>query len=691
MGAQKRLARWKFVGGYDSSAGLLDGGDYCQTGSENLLFPQNKRPRAFRGLTALSPTTGGRLLFNFNNTYAALLDNGSTAKGSVFMISAGKTLAYVGSGLLYLTGASLSTAASTTPQLRLLRSGIYTGTGTGPYQFGLAQPDAPALAIGVYGDGSQVTGQGNLTGKLKGTYSVCITRIRSFTGAESNRSLTSAVITASASGQWTRITFPLVDSNGQDRWGVYVTLAGFGSIGPQLFYIEIRESDITASRSTVATLAATSPMVTLTAGTFTNADIGRQIAATGGTGSSYTGYITEILSSTTANVAVAPTAGVGKTAVITQAVDGVLRSIPLEWLDADVVGGSLPPIDNDAPNACWFGFSLQDVTALVGSGGDQTTGVTGSPGNVIEVSRPGFPEAYPADTHLFLPEEPTAIFERAADNYVFIFGANSLCACTYTGGQIPLDLQLVWDNVGILSKHQAVIADGRLYCATGTGLVRMGLDGKPERAWADKISADLESLNPATIYMGYDSSLKMVTVMSGTKMWAFNTMTEVWSTPLNLTTLVVPVTGNIVGGVTYNNRLWVSVLNGSTFSLYTFDSGSGSIWKIYSSWADADTPDFKTAMLLQGAFQQDLGLTNVDFKIFAINRSMQFDLTIPARSWSQFVVAGNPGIVIQPRKLNIKNAYAFAVYQGSTSAGQLNPASGPIECAISGSVSSVRV
>lgn len=691
MGAQKRLARWKFEGGYDSSAGLLDGGDYCQLGSENVLFPQNKRPRAFRGLTIMSPSTGGRLLFNFSNTYAALLDNGSTAKGSVFMISAGKTLAYVGSGLLYLTGVSLSTAASTTPQLRLLRSGLYTGTGTGPYQFGLATPDAPELAIGVYGDGSQVTGQGNLTGKLKGTYSVCITRIRSFTGAESNRSLTSAVITASASGQWARITFPLVDSNGQDRWGVYVTLAGFGSIGPQLFYIEIRESDITASRSTVATLAATSPMVTLTSGTFTNADIGRQIAATGGTGTNYTGYITEVLSATTADVAVAPTAGVGKTAVITQAVDGILRSIPLEWLDADVVGGSLPPIDNDPPNACWFGFSLQDVTALAGSGGDQTTGVTGSPGNVVEVSRPGYPEAFPVNTRLFLPEEPTAIFERAADNYVFIFGANSLCACTYTGGQIPLDLQLVWDNIGISTKHQAVIADGRLYCATGTGLVRMGLDGKPERAWADKVSADLEGLDPTTIFMGYDPSLKMVTVMSGTKMWAFNTMTEVWSTPLNLTTLVTPVTGNIVAAVTVNNSLKISVLNGSTFSLYTFDIGTGSAWKIYSSWADADTPDFKTVMYLQGAFQQDAATTNVDMKIFAVNRKLQFDLTTPIRSWSQYVVAANRGIVIQPRKLNVKNAYAFACYIGATSAGQLNPASGPIECAISGTISGVRV
>ena len=98
-------------------------------------------------MTALSPTTGGQLLYNFDSTYASL--NGSGAKGSIWMIAAGKTLAYIGSGDVYLTGVSLSTAASTTPQMRLLRSGIYTGSGTGPYQFGEAQPSAPDFAIGL--------------------------------------------------------------------------------------------------------------------------------------------------------------------------------------------------------------------------------------------------------------------------------------------------------------------------------------------------------------------------------------------------------------------------------------------------------------------------------------------------------------------------------------------------------------
>lgn len=681
---QRVEARWVLGDGYSSSRPPLPTGDFCQNGSENVLFGFNKRPRAFKGLTALSPTTGGRLLFNFDDTYCALLDNGSTAKGSISMMAAGKALGYIGSGHVYRTGATLSVDASTTPQMLLLLSGVYNG---GPYQFGLSQPDAPDFAIGTYGAGGQVTGQPPLTGKLKGTYSVVITKVRSMTGAESLPSITSAVITASAQGQFSRITFPAIGGNGADRWGIYVTQAGFGSIGPQLFYIEVLESDVTANRSTVATLAATTPMVTLTTGAFTANDVGRQIAATGGTGLSYTGYITNVISGTTADVAVAPSAGIGKTAVITQAVDGVLRSIPLEWIDADLVGGTLPPIDNDAPQPGWFMFSLQDVTAIVGSYGDQTTGVVGSPGNVIQVSRPGFPEAFPADTHLFLPETPVAVQERAADNYAFIWGQNSLCACTYTGGANPLDLQLVWNNLGIAAPHNACIVDGRVYAMTGTGLVRMGADGQPEREWAVDVARDMEGLTPSTFVLAYDANSRHVIVASGSLQWAFNTITEKWSTKLNMATLVSAVAGNAVAAVTLSGSAKISYLNSTTFTIYTWDSGSGSTWKIFTSWGDGGSPDYKTPMTLRGEFSHDNAGSNISFALYSTDRLGQFNLTTARRSWVQYVP--NAGtVMIKPAKKNITGARAFVVYESGTSAGG---DSGPVTLEIAGTVSQMRV
>lgn len=692
---QTELAKWKFSDGYSSARSVLDGGDFAQSGSENIMFNYNRRPTAFNGMTILSPTTGGRIMFNFSDTYAALLDNGSTAKGSIFMISAGKTLAVVGSGHAYLTGVTLSTAASTTPQLLTLRSGSYTSI-LPAYQFGLSTPDAPEVGIAAFASGPQVTDQGALTAKLKGTYSIRITKIRSTTGAESNASLTSAVVTFSSAGGSMRITFPSIGSNGADRFGIYGTLAGFGAIGPQYFYIEVRESDITATRAVVSTLAATTPMVTLTSGTLTSLDIGRQITHTGGSGPDYTGYITQVLSGTTADVAVAPTASTGGAGFITQAVDGILRSVAVEWLDADLVGGDLPPINNDPPNPGWFGFSLQDTAAIVGTGGDQVTGVTGAPGNVIEPSRPGFPEAFPADTHLFLPEAPTAVLERGADNYVFIFGANSLCAVTYRGGINPLDLQLVWSNTGILYPHNAVIADGRLYAVTGTGLVRMGANGQPEREWAIDIAPDLESLTLGTIFLGWDANSKHVCIMSGTKIWAFNTLTERFSTPLNLTTLVAPITGNIVGAVTLSGSLKISVLNGSTFSLYTFNSGTGSVWKIFSSWQDGGTPDLKTAMTMRGTFQHDAAGT-VEMAIYGTNRQGEYELdspvtsnTVNVRSWNQYVKNARVGIVIKPRKADVKASNAFATYMTATSAGGTVPSSAPVNIELEGTTDPIR-
>lgn len=691
MGEQKRLAMWQLLDGYSSARSVLDGGDFCQSGSENVLFSMMKRPRSFKGMTAVSGS-GYRQAFNFDAVSAGLVDHsGSPAKGSIFMLGAGKTYAIIGSGDGYLDGVSQSITASTVAQMRLLRSGLYTGSGTGPYQFGLAQPDAVELAIGTYGDGTQVTGQGALTGKLKGTYSAAITRIRSTTGAESNRSTTSAIITASAQGQWARLTFPLVDSNGQDRWGVYVTLAGFGSIGPQLFYIEIRETDLTTTRTLTGDVHTTSGDQTVTSatGNFTTADIGRQMAITSGAGSS-TPYIISINSATSVEVDTAPghntTTG---TAVVTQAVDGILRSIPLEWLDVDLVGGALAPIDNDAPNAAWFGFSLQDVAALVGSGGDQTTGVATVAGNVIEVSRPGFPEAFPSDTRLFLPETPTAVMERSADNYAFIWGLNSLCACTYGGaGPIPLDLSLIWNNTGIATQHNACIVDGRPYAMTGTGLVRMGVDGQPEREWAIDIAGDIEGLTPSTFVLAYDANSRTLIVASGAKQWCFNLVTEKWSTPLNMATLVAPISGNAVAAVTIAGSAKISMLASTTFTAFVWDQGSGSSWKIVTSWQNAGTPNFKTVMYLAGAFRHDVAASSISFAVYATNRNREFDLTTPRRTWLQYVQNASNGIAIRPKKLDITGAYAFAAYMSGQSAGS---GSAPVEIELSGTISNVRV
>ena len=86
-------------------------------------------------------------------------------------------------------------------------------------------------------------------------------------------------------------------------------------------------------------------------------------------------------------------------------VDGVTRSIEIEWSDGDLVGGDLAPIDSFAPPAAMFGGALGDSAFLDGCYGDTTGGVSsGAPGSTIVQSLPLRPEEYPVSyTHLTLP------------------------------------------------------------------------------------------------------------------------------------------------------------------------------------------------------------------------------------------------------------------------------------------------
>jgi hypothetical protein len=51
------------------------------------------------------------------------------------------------------------------------------------------------------------------------------------------------------SNQSVAVTFPLVDANGQDYWGIGVTLNGEGQTGSHFELIEVPESEVAQSIS----------------------------------------------------------------------------------------------------------------------------------------------------------------------------------------------------------------------------------------------------------------------------------------------------------------------------------------------------------------------------------------------------------------------------------------------------------
>lgn len=154
-------------------------------------------------------------LMNVGNTH------GGVTGGGTVVDSFGTTFV-AGSGNAYKGGSLLGAVAGT---LKLLVGGSLVNVG-------IAQPSAPTLAASA------------TTGKNDGSYSVCITKIRSATGEESTRSLPSNVV--AVTNKKLIIgglpTTPVVE--GVDKIGIYCSFRNFGATGPWFHLIDI---DISAS------------------------------------------------------------------------------------------------------------------------------------------------------------------------------------------------------------------------------------------------------------------------------------------------------------------------------------------------------------------------------------------------------------------------------------------------------------
>jgi hypothetical protein len=597
-----------FTGGYDSRQPEMrpDGAptDILAYGSTNLLYQGLGHLESFKGLTITNPVTGGRILLNFSTGYVSLNDydpggGNIQGAGSIF-ISYGKSLWFVGAGKVYWNGADLTCTASSTLSFRKLASGVYTGTS---YSAGEAQPSAPTVAARTSSFGA------GITGLLNGTYSVCITRIRSSSGAESIRSTPSAVVSV-VNGSM-RITFPALDSNGQDKWGLYVTLAGFGLTGPYLLLQEVADSSLTT-------------------------------------------------------------------------VDGIGRSIELEWADGTPLE-ILAPIDNYQPPVCTHATQLEDVTCAIGAYGDSVSGVTSTaPGNAIAPSLPGFPEAYPPDQLLFLPQSPVHVLQRPADRVAWILMSNSIAALSYTGGTPAVSLEIVWENIGCSAPHNACLVDGRLYAFAGGKLVRMGIGGEPEETWSDAIMREVRGFTAANVVLGYDPTLKILAVCHGSTIYPFHTSSEKWGAPITIS----GVSGTIQSAVTVNNRLLITVNNAGTFNLYQFHVGSGSTWQAYSNWSDGgDSLRKKTIYTVGYSFQHDDATTHPDVtvKIFKNTSTGSLDNTSAAKTITHTIPSLSPAAYApRAKRINVRSARQFQVMMSAQSAGA---DSRPIKISVEGEIS----
>ena len=282
-------------------------------------------------------------------------------------------------------------------------------------------------------------------------------------------------------------------------------------------------------------------------------------------------------------------------------VDGVPRSLEIEWSDGDLVGGDLAPIDSFAPPAAMFGGALGDSAFLDGCYGDtvsnpNTGGVSsGAPGSTIVQSLPLRPEEYPPDWTIYPPEAPTALL-RGGDGFYYRFGASSMGVISYVGGtgnSPPLAFQLMWANMGITYAHNATVGTGgKLYAKCGKNLVRIGADGEPETSWAAPVADQMAVLDDQFTVLGWDGDSHSLVVMNQRKMWVYNEQLDAWGAPIDETPTF---SGNITAAVTQANSLIIAAKDtvASDIKLYTYNTGSGSLMRSVTDWhfssAEADT------------------------------------------------------------------------------------------------------
>jgi hypothetical protein len=686
----------RFTEGYYYSRPELAEGDYLADGTNAIQYGGVGMWRPFRGVAIEAGKIGSPLMFNINGGYAGLGNKASvsTAKGSVasYMKDA---LLIVGSGEVYVNGARLqagtgptNVSASTTPRMVLKQSGSYTGSAdNGPFEMGLDVPRIPTVATVASGNTSRMGVQSSPS-----TYSIQVCAGRSLTGHISNPAAVSTPLSVS-NLQAMAVTFGAADSNGADRWHLFCSKEDEGGTGAHLkFPREIKEAELSASETKTASHTNGSPVVTLTVGTVDRDDIGKRIriANFDGIGGTFTSWIRDVpvapgaTTATTLTMADNITAtGSGKTATIDAQVGGVARTLAFEWYDSDLLD-ELPPTDHLKPAKSVFLAVLGERILNIGCFADGTSDPTAAnPGTMAQVSKIGYPEAFPADfNHLYaLPGQPTAVLTREADGVVIVFGANYCATFDYDGvdsdGNRVIRMTVLWSNLGINSQNQACFADGQLYLYTGAhGMVRMDDTGRADLRFAAPVSDYMASRSASAVIVGYDPTMMQVFYCpTGTTPGAlpFSRAGEVWGPPLSPAGVALwPSNGGAfrAGIVAFftnaNSGYAVMDTGGADYAVYLFNdpAGAGSTWSLISGWREGGHPGVVKTITAVEPVLNDLNFhENTDLTVI-VARNLE-----SGSAGSKSFTGGTQGTPHYLWKSNVKNCRSYRVTVNSAASG----------------------
>lgn len=494
----------KLDGGYIGPEILPDAvdSDALIAPSTNMIYGRSRkgfRPlETYPGYTASSANRRNPIIIEAGSTMVFVLG------GNAIQYIA-RTLFIIGSsGAIYApdpTSGTLTNIGTNSSILQLFT--ISNGHYNAGAQAGLAAPETPGLAA------RSELGPG-MIGKNTGTYSGVMTKFRSTTGAESNPSEATPIV--SASGQSMRLEFPPEPVDGTDGWRWYPSPPGLAALGPYLLFsfpggaTEYRETQI-SSGDGHGSISSAGFLLTRTSGDLWTADDEGKTITVAGAGVAAATLTTTISSVDVVNQ-IATLADAASTTVVAAVthwasiVDGVERSVEIEWLGGELLP-IVPPIDANPPEAGMFVVSIADVMAVIGT----------FDGMTVSVSRPGFPESYPARWAQSLPEPAVAVIGRPQDGFVYILCKNSIHQLIWTGATDgpPLVLRPIWDRHGCAGQLSACVVGTVLYWATPTGkFMRATPDGQVDLDFGAEIEADTAGWTPANIIVTYDEGRRTV-------------------------------------------------------------------------------------------------------------------------------------------------------------------------------------
>lgn len=318
-----------------------------------------------------------------------------------------------------------------------------------------------------------------------------------------------------------RVTFPTA-STGQTHWRVYFTFQGFGGTG--IHYL--------AKYSTYTDI----PESTVSAGT----------------------------------------------------VDGIARSLEFNFQDGDLIPVEAS-YDDYTPPAATHALKLQNILNLVGCYSDAVTDPTSTnPGTCIAVSKINNYESYIPTHLLFLPEQVVDVLARPIDDFGYIACENSIHAIQYVGYRgeelPPCTITTVLPDIGIQYPHNWCHFRGRLLIYTAEGnLLMMGDDGSFDGDFAAPIRSIIQNWSTANTIVGYDPKNDLIIIANGKRILCYNLSggsrwRQIWLPDFS-------VTGDVYSCTTSKRRLYITVNNASSYTAYSFDTGSANApMSFVSNW-----------------------------------------------------------------------------------------------------------